>query len=168
MSTKTLILAGSRILEIWALFSVSRSPHSAVDSITVRSLSTPVLSLSLPPTSASSPCRLLMRCSSSISDTKRNPLHGSHATSDLICFPFGCCVPGLVNYAQGKPQACFAPNWLAKCTWHLILKVYKHFNIQKLFFARVKLNNSYYVYKIPSMKNKGLSKLIKKEVLQKS
>lgn len=166
MSTKTLILVGSRILEIWALFSVSRSPHSAVDSITVRPLSSsPSLSLPLQPLHLVASLWDALH-PSAIPSAIPYMVHTRLQTS--YAFPLDAVsLDSWITLRRSLRHALLLTDWL-KCTWHLILKVYKHFNIQKLFFARVKLNNSYYVYKIPSMKNKGLSKLIKKEVLQKS
>lgn len=157
MSTKTLILAGNRIWEPWVWVPVSWPPCSVDAQLSGAPHSCLPLTLPFP-----SPLHLVTswdRCSSSISNTKRK----IHHTVQIWC-------QALDSWITSEPRSCrqalLRTDWL-KCTGHLILKVYKRFNIQKLFFARVKLNNSYYVYKIPSMKNKGLSKLIKKEVLQK-
>lgn len=159
MSTKTLILAGNRIWETCALVSVSRSPCS------VATRQSAALTPTLP-----SPLHLVTsgdRCSYPSAMLRENTLYGSHLMPGLY-MPLDAQprTPESHSGLRSLRQALLSTDWL-KCTWHLILKVYKRFNIQKLFFARVKLNNSYYVYKIPSMKNKGLSELIKKEVLQK-
>lgn len=149
MSTKTSILAGKRIWETWVLVPVRQFP---------RSVDTTVSCPHPRPPFTSSSCYLWDRCASPSAILRENTLYVE------IWRP--APTPESHSGPRSLRQALLSTDWL-KCTWHLILKVHKCFNIQKLFFARVKLNNSYYVYKIPSMKNKGLSELIKKEVLQK-
>lgn len=113
MTTKTLILAGNRILEIWALLSVSRSPCSTVThdcQAAPHSCPAPDSPFPFSPSSC-----YLMRCSPSISNTKRK----IHSAVRLWLQPFLCPLEAMswdswVTCRTKKSQACLTPNWLAK------------------------------------------------------